>query len=63
MRFMSLRGGEQALIFPFDFPRIVVPDDDYLERVQALCKKHNILLICDEVQTVSLRAFTPLARR
>ncbi|KAK4048270.1 ornithine aminotransferase [Microbotryomycetes sp. JL221] len=30
---------------------IVVPDEDYLERVQALCKKHNVLLICDEVQT------------
>lgn len=31
---------------------IVVPDEDYLERVQALCKKHNVLLIVDEVQTV-----------
>ncbi|GAA6053214.1 hypothetical protein JCM3770_000035 [Rhodotorula araucariae] len=30
---------------------IVVPDDDYLEKVQALCRKHNVLLICDEVQT------------
>ncbi|GAA5939640.1 hypothetical protein JCM10213_009148 [Rhodosporidiobolus nylandii] len=30
---------------------IVVPDEDYLEKVQALCKKHNVLLICDEVQT------------
>lgn len=30
---------------------IVVPDDDYLSRVHALCKKHNVLLICDEVQT------------
>ncbi|GAA5910408.1 hypothetical protein JCM6882_007349 [Rhodosporidiobolus microsporus] len=30
---------------------IVVPDDDYLERVQALCKKHDVLFICDEVQT------------
>jgi ornithine--oxo-acid transaminase len=30
----------------------MVPDDDYLEKVQALCKKHNVLLICDEVQTV-----------
>lgn len=30
---------------------IVVPADDYLERCQALCKKHNVLLICDEVQT------------
>jgi len=30
---------------------IVVPDVDYLERVQTLCRKHNVLLICDEVQT------------
>ncbi|GAA5820728.1 hypothetical protein JCM11251_003130 [Rhodosporidiobolus azoricus] len=30
---------------------IVVPKEDYLERVQALCRKHNVLLICDEVQT------------
>ncbi|GAA6027820.1 hypothetical protein JCM8097_001732 [Rhodosporidiobolus ruineniae] len=30
---------------------IVVPAEDYLEKVQALCKKHNVLLICDEVQT------------
>lgn len=30
---------------------VVVPDDDYLPRVHALCKKHNVLLICDEIQT------------
>ena len=30
---------------------VVVPDDDYLSRVQALCKKHNVLFICDEIQT------------
>ncbi|ODV92147.1 hypothetical protein CANCADRAFT_30391 [Tortispora caseinolytica NRRL Y-17796] len=30
---------------------IMVPDDDYLQKVQALCRKHNALLICDEVQT------------
>jgi len=30
---------------------IVVPDDDYLKRVRELCTKHNILLICDEIQT------------
>ncbi|GAA5913728.1 hypothetical protein JCM6882_002327 [Rhodosporidiobolus microsporus] len=30
---------------------IVVPAEDYLEKVQALCRKHNVLLICDEVQT------------
>lgn len=30
---------------------IVVPPEDYLTRVQQLCKKHNVLLICDEIQT------------
>ncbi|KAK0646667.1 pyridoxal phosphate-dependent transferase [Cercophora newfieldiana] len=30
---------------------VVVPDDDYLTRVADLCKKHNVLLICDEIQT------------
>jgi ornithine--oxo-acid transaminase len=30
---------------------VVVPDGDYLPRVAELCKKHNVLLICDEIQT------------
>lgn len=30
---------------------IVVPDDDYLSKVHALCKQYNVLLICDEIQT------------
>lgn len=30
---------------------IVVPSDDYLPGVAALCKKHDILFICDEIQT------------
>ncbi|KAF6827371.1 ornithine aminotransferase [Colletotrichum plurivorum] len=30
---------------------VVVPDEDYLKRVQDLCKKHNVLFICDEIQT------------
>ncbi|KAF2647783.1 ornithine aminotransferase [Lophiostoma macrostomum CBS 122681] len=30
---------------------IVVPDDAYLREVKALCEKHNVLLICDEIQT------------
>lgn len=30
---------------------VVVPDDDYLARAQALCRKHNVLLVCDEIQT------------
>jgi ornithine--oxo-acid transaminase len=28
-----------------------VPDDDYFPRVAELCKKHNVLLAMDEVQT------------
>jgi bifunctional pyridoxal-dependent enzyme with beta-cystathionase and maltose regulon repressor activities len=32
--------------------RIVVPEDGYLAEVHALCKEHNVLLICDEIQTV-----------
>jgi ornithine--oxo-acid transaminase len=30
---------------------IIVPDDGYLKKAYDLCKKHNILLIADEVQT------------
>lgn len=30
---------------------VMVPDDDYLARAQALCRRHNVLLICDEIQT------------
>ncbi|TDZ37030.1 Ornithine aminotransferase [Colletotrichum spinosum] len=30
---------------------VVVPDDDYLKQVSELCKKHNVLFICDEIQT------------
>ena len=30
---------------------VIVPDDDYWPKVSALCKKHNILLAFDEVQT------------
>ena len=30
---------------------IVVPDEDYLKEVRALCDKHKVLLICDEIQT------------
>lgn len=30
---------------------VVVPDADYLGKVQELCKKHNVLFICDEIQT------------
>ncbi|KAJ5094284.1 hypothetical protein N7456_010145 [Penicillium angulare] len=30
---------------------IVVPDVEYLQEARALCDKHNVLLICDEIQT------------
>jgi ornithine--oxo-acid transaminase len=30
---------------------IVVPDDTYLSELRELCTKHNVLLICDEIQT------------
>ena len=30
---------------------VIVPDDSYLPKVAQLCKKHNILLAIDEVQT------------
>ena len=40
---------------------IVVPDEGYLAKVHALCKKHNVLLICDEVQTGLCRTGKMLA--
>ncbi|GAV52604.1 hypothetical protein ZYGR_0AG05950 [Zygosaccharomyces rouxii] len=30
---------------------IVVPPKDYLVKVEAMCKKYNVLFICDEIQT------------
>ena len=30
---------------------VIIPDDDYWPKVSKLCKKHNILLAFDEVQT------------
>jgi len=40
---------------------VVVPDEGYLHKVKELCKKHNVLLICDEVQTGLGRCGTKLA--
>jgi ornithine--oxo-acid transaminase len=31
---------------------IVVPPTGYLRQVRELCSQHNVLLICDEIQTV-----------
>lgn len=30
---------------------VIIPDNGYLKKVKDLCKKHNVLLITDEVQT------------
>jgi ornithine--oxo-acid transaminase len=30
---------------------IVIPPEGYLKACAAICKKHNVLLICDEIQT------------
>ena len=30
---------------------IVMPADDYLKEVRDLCDKHNVLMICDEIQS------------
>ncbi|MDP5172100.1 MAG: ornithine--oxo-acid transaminase [Bacteroidia bacterium] len=40
---------------------VVVPDDGYLSSAFALCKKHNVLLIADEVQTGLARTGKMLA--
>ncbi|KAI3614550.1 ornithine aminotransferase [Moniliophthora roreri] len=40
---------------------IVVPEEGYLAQVHALCKKHNVLLICDEIQTGLCRTGKMLA--
>ncbi|KAF8228727.1 ornithine-oxo-acid aminotransferase [Tricholoma matsutake] len=40
---------------------IIVPEDGYLAEVHALCKMHNVLLICDEIQTGLCRTGKMLA--
>ncbi len=40
---------------------VMVPDDDYLEKAAELCKKHNALFICDEIQTGIARTGSLLA--
>ncbi|KAI9505644.1 ornithine aminotransferase [Coemansia spiralis] len=40
---------------------IIVPEPGYLKRCYELCKKHNVLFICDEIQTGVARTGTLLA--
>jgi ornithine--oxo-acid transaminase len=37
---------------------VVVPPMGYLRQVRELCSQHNVLLICDEIQTVRLTGFS-----
>ena len=30
---------------------VIIPQDGYLKRVRALCSQHNVMLVCDEIQT------------
>ena len=30
---------------------IIVPDENYLKQVRELCDEHNVLMMCDEIQT------------
>lgn len=40
---------------------VVVPNDEYLKGAQALCKKHNVLFVADEIQTGIARTGKMLA--
>jgi ornithine--oxo-acid transaminase len=40
---------------------VVVPDDGYLSNAYQVCRSHNVLLICDEVQTGLCRTGKMLA--
>jgi ornithine--oxo-acid transaminase len=40
---------------------VFVPDDDYLQKVQALCNQYNVLFIADEIQTGIARTGSLLA--
>lgn len=40
---------------------VMVPDDDYLQKARKLCTEHNVLLICDEIQTGIARTGSLLA--
>lgn len=43
------------------FCRVIVPEDGYLKACYALCKKHNVLFIADEIQSGLGRAGKMLA--
>lgn len=30
---------------------IIIPDDDYLPKVAELCREHDVILVCDEIQS------------
>ena len=30
---------------------VIIPQDGYLKRVRTLCSQHNVMLVCDEIQT------------
>ena len=40
---------------------VVIPSHDYLQQCQALCQKHNLLFIVDEIQTGMGRTGKPFA--
>lgn len=40
---------------------VFVPDEDYLTKTRAMCKKHNVLFISDEIQTGIARTGSLLA--
>ena len=40
---------------------VIIPDNHYLERCDAICKKNNVLFIIDEIQTGMGRTGKPLA--
>lgn len=42
---------------------IVMPPEGYLSACEALCRQHNVLLICDEIQTGLGRTGYPLAHQ
>lgn len=41
---------ELTMLYTIDYS-IFVPDDGYLTKCQEICKRHNVLFMCDEIQT------------